>query len=47
MHIVPTGAIVGLAHLVQEYAASGGIDWLWLVNHPVDLDTYWTLYQFQ
>jgi hypothetical protein len=28
MHIVPTGAKVGLAHLVREYAASGGIDWL-------------------
>jgi hypothetical protein len=26
MHIVPVGAIVELAHLVRENAASGGID---------------------
>jgi len=26
IHKVPVGTIVGLAHLVQENAASGGID---------------------
>jgi len=44
MHIVPSGAIVGPAHLVQENAALGGIDSVWLVNNHVDLDTYWTVY---
>jgi len=45
MHIVPAGAIVGPAHLVQENdAASDRIDSVWLVNHHVDLDTYWTVY---
>jgi len=44
MHIVPVGAIVGPAHLVQENAASGGIDNLWLVNNHVDFDTYWNVY---
>jgi hypothetical protein len=44
MHIVPVGAAVGPAHLVRENAASGGIDIIWLVNNPVDLDTYWTVY---
>jgi len=44
MHIVPVGAIVGPAHLVRENAASDRIDSVWLVNHHVDLDTYWTVY---
>ena len=44
MQIVPGGAIVGPAHLLQENAASGGIDRIWLVNDHVDLDTYWTVY---
>jgi len=43
MHIVPVGVIVGPAHLVRENnAASDRIDSVWLVNHHVDLDTYWT-----
>jgi len=44
MHIVPIGAIVGPAHLVQENAASGGIDSVRLVNNHVDIGTYWTVY---
>jgi len=44
MHIVPIGAIVGPVHLVQENAALGGMDSVWLVNNHVDLDTYWTVY---
>jgi len=44
IHIEPVGAIVGLAHLVQENAASDRIDSAWLVNDHVDLDTYWTVY---
>jgi len=44
MHIVPCGAIVGLAHLVWENAASGGKDSVWLVNNHVDLVIYWTVY---
>jgi len=44
MHIVPVGAIVGLAHLVRENAASDRINSVWLVNNHVDLDTYWTVY---
>jgi len=44
MHIAPVRAIVGLAHLVLENAASARIDSVWLVNNPVDLDTYWTVY---
>jgi len=44
MHIVPVGAIVGPAHFVQENAALGDIDSVWLVNNHVDLDTYWTVY---
>jgi len=47
MHIVPFGAIVGPAHLVQENAASGGMDSIWLGNNHVELDTYWTVYQFR
>jgi len=43
-HIVPVGAIVGPTRLVQEIAASGGIDCVWLVNNHVDLDSYWTVY---
>ena len=45
MHIVPVRAIVGLAHLVREHAASDRIDRVWLVNNHVDLVTYWTIYQ--
>jgi len=44
MHIVAVEAIVGLAHLVRENAASDTIDSVWLVNNHVDLDTYWTVY---
>jgi hypothetical protein len=44
MHIVPVGAIVGLAHLVWVNAALGGIDSRWLVNNHVDSDTCWTVY---
>jgi hypothetical protein len=44
MYIVPFGTIIGLAYLVRENAASGGIDSVWLVNNHVDLDTYWTVY---
>jgi hypothetical protein len=44
MLIVPVEAIVRSAHLVREYAASGGIDCVWLVNNHVDLNTYWTVF---
>jgi len=44
MHIVPVGEIVGPAHLVQENAALGDMDSVWLVNNHVNLDTYWTVY---
>ena len=44
MHIVPVGAFVVLAHLMQENTASDRIDSVWLVNNLVDLDTYWTVY---
>jgi len=44
MHIEPVGAIVGLAYLVCENAASDRIDSVWLVNNHVNLDTYLTLY---
>jgi len=44
MHIVPIGAIDGLAHLVRENGAWCGIDSLWRVYNHVDLDTYWTVY---
>jgi len=47
MQIVPNGTIVGLAHLVQENAASDWIDSIWLVNNRVDFNTYRTLYQFK
>jgi len=36
MHIVPVGAILGPANVVQENAALGGIDSVWLVNTHVD-----------
>jgi len=42
MHIVLGGAIVGLAHLVRENAATDRFDSLRLVNNHVDLDTYCT-----
>jgi hypothetical protein len=44
MHIVPVGATVGPAHLVQENAALGGMDSVWLVNNHIDLDANWTVY---
>jgi len=44
MHIVSVGAIVGPAHLVQEYAAADAMDSVLHVNNHVDLDTYWTVY---
>jgi len=44
MHIVPVEAFEGPANLVWENAAACGIDSVLLVNNPVDLDTYWTLY---
>jgi hypothetical protein len=44
LHIVPVGAIVGPAHLVQEKAAGRGIDSVWLLNNHEDLDTDWTVY---
>jgi hypothetical protein len=40
MHIVPIGAIVGLAHLVQHNVASDGINSVRLVKNHLDLDTY-------
>jgi len=39
MHILPVWAIVGLAYLVQENAASDWIDSIWLVNDHVELNT--------
>jgi hypothetical protein len=37
VHIVPLGAIVGPAHLLQENnSASDKIDCVWLVNNHVD-----------
>jgi hypothetical protein len=36
MHIIPVGAIVGLAHLVRVNAALGSMDSVWLVNNHVD-----------
>lgn len=39
MLTVPVVVIVGLAHRVQEHAASGRIDNVWLVNYHGDLDT--------
>jgi hypothetical protein len=44
MHIVFVGAMARPAHLVRDYAASGVIDCVWLVNNHVDLNTYWTVY---
>jgi len=44
IHIVPSGVIVGPAHLVRENAASDGMDSVWLVNDDVDVDMYWTVY---
>jgi len=44
MHIVHVRAIVRLAHLVQEIAASHRINSVWLVNNYVHLDTHWTVY---
>jgi hypothetical protein len=39
IHIVPVAAIVGMAHLVQENAASDWINSIWLVKNDVHLDT--------
>jgi hypothetical protein len=45
MHIVPVGAIVGPAHSVrQNYALSGRINSVWLVNNHLGLDTHRTVY---
>jgi hypothetical protein len=44
IHIVLVGAIVGLAHLLWENAASGSMEGVWPVRNHVDLDTYWTVY---
>jgi len=45
MHIVPVGAIVGPARLVQEdNSASDRLDNVWLVNTHVDSDSHWTVY---
>jgi hypothetical protein len=44
MLIVHGEAIVGLAYLVRQNVASGGIHCVWCVNHHIDLDTYWTEY---
>jgi len=44
MQIVPIGVIVGLAQWVQENAALGVNECVWLVNDHVHLDTYWTVY---
>jgi hypothetical protein len=43
MHIVPTGAIVGMACLVQENAASGGINSVWDGNNHDHLNSYCTV----
>jgi hypothetical protein len=43
MHIVPVTAMVGMAYLVPENAASGGLNSVWLVTTPADLDMYWTV----
>jgi hypothetical protein len=45
MHNVPIGVIVGPAHVVWVYAASGDINSVCLVNIAVDSDTYWTVYK--
>ena len=44
MHIVPVEAIVELAHLARDNAASDRIDRVWLGNYRAHLDTYWTVY---
>jgi hypothetical protein len=44
IHIVPVGAIVGLEHWMRQYVALDRIDSVWLVNHHVDSDIYWTVY---
>jgi hypothetical protein len=45
MHIVPVGAIVWLAHLLRENAATGGIESIQLPSNHVDSDIYWTVYE--
>jgi len=44
MDIEPDGAIVGLAHSLQENAALDGIDCIQLVHTHFDLDIYCTDY---
>jgi hypothetical protein len=44
MYIAPVRVIVGPAHLLRENATLDRIDSAWLVQHPVDLDTYRTVY---
>jgi len=44
MHVVPVAAVVRPTQLVRENAAVGGIHSVRLVNHHVNLDTYWTVY---
>jgi hypothetical protein len=44
MCIAPVGALVGMAYLGRESAASDRINSIWLVNNHVDLDSYWTVY---
>jgi hypothetical protein len=44
MHTGSVRAFVGLAQAARENPVSNRIDYIWLVNHLVDLDTYWTEY---
>jgi hypothetical protein len=44
IYIVPFGAIIGQAHLVEENAILCSIDGTWLVNNHLDSDTYWMVY---
>jgi hypothetical protein len=40
MYIESIGAIVGLAHVLVENAASGSIHTLWHIKNPLYLDNY-------
>jgi hypothetical protein len=44
IHVAHIEATNRPAHLVQGYAALERIICIWLVNNPVDLDTYWTVH---
>lgn len=44
MYIVPIGAIVSPVKMVEGNAASDRINSEWLINYPIDIDTYWTQY---